>query len=116
MTLELTEKKTLPVIVSTVLSFVFKKLYNACKNAGFPELRSEPAPVANARFADFTVLRKTKALFGKDATGKKLCFCKRYFWKMKEKPANKDRGLCFATKSKITRKNSAHFEDYKNTA
>ena len=45
---------------------------------------------------------KTKAFFGKDTARKKLRFCIRYLWKMKEKPANLNRGLCFSIKWKAT--------------
>ena len=38
---------------------------------------------------------KTKAFFGKDTAGKKLCFCIRYLWKRKEKLANLNRGDMF---------------------
>ena len=38
---------------------------------------------------------KTKAFFGKDTARKKLHFCISYFWKMKEKPANLNRRVCF---------------------
>ena len=58
---------------------------------------------------------KTKAFFGKDtARKKKLCFCIRYLWKMKEKPANLNRGVCFSLKWKATCKNWAHLDKKKN--
>ena len=44
------------------------------------------------------VFGKTKAFFGKDTARKKTAFCiLRYFWKMKEKPANLNRwGMFFS--------------------
>ena len=56
---------------------------------------------------------KTKAFFGKDTARKKLRFCLRYLWKMKEKPANLNRGLCFSTKWKATCRNWAHLDEEK---
>ena len=57
---------------------------------------------------------KTKAFFGKDTARKKLRFCIRYLWKMKEKPANLNRGLCFSIKWKATCRNWAHLDKEKN--
>ena len=48
---------------------------------------------------------KTKAFFGKDTARKKLHFCICYLWKMKEKPANLNMGVCFSTKWKATCRN-----------
>ena len=59
---------------------------------------------------------KIKALFGKDAASKKLRFCIRYLWKMKEKLENKKRGLCFSMKSKATCKNCLICTRKTNTA
>ena len=56
---------------------------------------------------------KTKAFFGKDTARKKLRFCIRYLWKMKEKPANLNRGLCFSIKWKATCRNWAHLDEEK---
>ena len=56
---------------------------------------------------------KTKAFFGKDTARKKLHFCILYLWKMKEKPANLNRGLCFSIKWKATCRNLAHLDEEK---
>ena len=56
---------------------------------------------------------KTKAFFGKDTPRKKLRFCTPYLWKMKEKPANLNRGLCFSIKWKATCQNWAHLDEEK---
>ena len=56
---------------------------------------------------------KTKAFFGKDTARKKLRFCIRYLWKMEEKPANLNRGLCFSIKWKATCRNWAHLDEEK---
>ena len=45
--------------------------------------------------------------------GKKLHFCIRYLWKMKEKPANLNRGVCFSIKWKATSQNWAHLDKEK---
>ena len=64
-----------------------------CKNAGFPE----PALAANVRFPD--------SIVWKGRHQEKNCVFSCYLWKMKEKPANKNGGLCFSMKSKATCKN-----------
>ena len=58
--------KHCPVSFSAVLCFVFEKINNASKNAGFPE----PALAANG-----SIIWKNiwTALFGKDAAKKKNC-------------------------------------------
>ena len=58
---------------------------------------------------------KAKAFFGKDTARKKTPFLHslRYFWKMKEKPANLNRGSCFSMKWEATCKNWAHLDEEK---
>ena len=56
---------------------------------------------------------KAKAFFGKDTARKKLHFCIRYLWKMKEKPANLNRAVCFSMKWKATCRNWAHLDEEK---
>ena len=56
---------------------------------------------------------KTKVFFGKDTARKKLRFCIRYLWKMKEKPANLNSWLCFSIKWKATCRNWAHLDEEK---
>ena len=52
----------------------------------------EPALAANARFAD-SIVWKNKSFLWKGHRQEK--FCIRYFWKMKEKPENLNRGYVF---------------------
>ena len=91
MTLDLTGKQ-LPAIFSAVL-FSFSRNF------------LEPALVANARFADSIVWKNKSSLSKGHRQEKKLHFCIRYLWKMKEKPANLNRGVCFSLKWKATCKN-----------
>ena len=93
MTLDLTGKHC-PVIFSAVLFFVFEK----CALRGF------------------YCLVKQKLSLERTLPGKKLCFCIRYLWKMKEKPANLNRGVCFSLMWKATCKNCAHLDEEKNSA
>ena len=74
--------KHCPVIFSAVLFFVLRNFL-------------EPALAANAHFADSIVWKKQKLSLERTPPGKKLRFCIRYFWKMKEKPANLNRGGMF---------------------
>ena len=55
---------------------------------------------------------KTKAVFGKDAPRKKLCFGICYLWETEKKPVNKNRGRCFSMKSKATCKHRAHLDEH----
>ena len=99
MTLDLTGKRC-PVIFSAVLFFVFEK-FSSTSTGGKSALRW------------FYCLEKQKLSLERTPPGKKLRFCIRYLWKMKEKPANLNRGLCFSIKWKATCRNWAHLEKEK---
>ena len=98
-TLDLTGKR--PVIFSAVLFFVFEK-FSSTSTGGKCALRW------------FYCLEKQKLSLERTPPGKKLRFCIRYLWKMKEKPANLNRGLCFSIKWKATCRNWAHLDEEKN--
>ena len=99
-TLDLTGKRC-PVIFSAVLFFVFEK-FSSTSTGGKCALRW------------FYCLEKQKFSLEKTPPGKKLRFCIRYLWKMKEKPANLNGGLCFSIKWKATCRNWAHLDEEKN--
>ena len=99
-TLDLTGKRC-PIIFSAVLFFVFEK-FSSTSTGGKCALRW------------FYCLEKQKLSLERTPPGKKLRFCIRYLWKMKEKPANLNRGLCFSIKWKATCRNSAHLDEEKN--
>ena len=80
-TLDLTGKRC-PVIFSAVLFFVFEK-FSSTSTGGKCALRW------------FYCLEKQKLSLERTPPGKKLRFCIRYLWKMKEKPADLNGGLCF---------------------
>ena len=63
----------------------------------------------------FYCLEKQKLSLERTLPGKKLRFCIRYLWKMKEKPApaNLSRGVCFSMKWKATCRNWAHLDEEK---
>ena len=98
-TLDLTGKRC-PVIFSAVLFFVFEK-FSSTSTGGKCTLRW------------FYCLEKQKLSLERTPPGKKLRFCIRYLWKMKEKPANLNRGLCFSIKWKATCRNWAHLDEEK---
>ena len=98
-TLDLTGKRC-PVIFSAVLFFVFEK-FSSTSTGGKCALRW------------FYCLEKQKLSLERTPPGKKLRFCIRYLWKMKEKPANLNRGLCFSIKWKATCRNWAHLDEEK---
>ena len=81
MTLDLTGKRC-PVIFFCCFVFRFREIFF---NQHWRQMRASL----------ILLFGKTKAFFGKDTARKKLRFCIRYLWKMKEKPANLNRGLCF---------------------
>ena len=99
MTLDLTGKRC-PVIFSAVLFFVFEKFFSTSTD-GKCALRW------------FYCLEKQKLSLERTLPGKKLCFCIRYLWKRKEKPANLNRGVCFSMKWKATCRNWAHLDEEK---
>ena len=73
----------------------------------------QPALVANVRFAD-SIVWKNKSFLWKGHRQEKNCvFALRYFWKMKEKPANLNRGVCFSMNWKATCRNWAHLNEEK---
>ena len=80
-TLDLTGKRC-PVIFSAVLFFVFEK-FSSTSTGGKCALRW------------FYCLEKQKLSLERTPPGKKLRFCIRYLWKMKEKPANLNRRYVF---------------------
>ena len=98
-TLDLTGKHC-PVIFSAVLFFVFEK-FSWTSTGGKCALRW------------FYCLEKQKLSLERTPPGKKLRFCIRYLWKMKEKPANLNRGVCFSMKWKATCQNWAHLDEEK---
>ena len=98
-TLDLTGKHC-PVIFSAVLFFVLEKF-------------SWTSPGGKCALHWFYCLEKQKFSLERTPPGKKLLFCIRYFWKMKEKPANLNRGVCFPLKWKATCKNWAHLDEEK---
>ena len=98
-TLDLTGKRC-PVIFSAVLFFVFEK-FSSTSTGGKCALRW------------FYCLEKQKLSLERTPPGKKLRFCIRYLWKMKEKPANLNGGLCFSIKWKATCRNWAHLDEEK---
>ena len=99
-TLDLTGKRC-PVIFSAVLFFVFEK-FSSTSTGGKCALRW------------FYCLEKQKLSLERTPPGKKLRFCICYLWKMKEKPANLNGGLCFSIKWKATCRNWAHLDEEKN--
>ena len=99
-TLDLTGKRC-PVIFSAVLFFVFEK-FSSTSTGGKCALRW------------FYCLEKQKLSLERTPPGKKLRFCIPYLWKMKEKPANLNGGLCFSIKWKATCRNWAHLDEEKN--
>ena len=99
-TLDLTGKRC-PVIFSAVLFFVFEK-FSSTSTGGKCALHW------------FYCLEKQKLSLERTPPGKKLRFCIRYLWKMKEKPANLNGGLCFSIKWKATCRNWAHLDEEKN--
>ena len=99
-TLDLTGKRC-PVSFSAVLFFVFEK-FSSTSTGGKCALRW------------FYCLEKQKLSLERTPPGKKLRFCIRYLWKMKEKPANLNGGLCFSIKWKATCRNWAHLDEEKN--
>ena len=99
-TLDLTGKRC-PVIFSAVLFFVFEK-FSSTSTGGKCALRW------------FYCLEKQKLSLERTPPGKKLRFCIRYLWKMKEKPANLNGGLCFSIKWQATCQNWAHLDEEKN--
>ena len=99
-TLDLTGKRC-PVIFSAVLFFVVEK-FSSTSTGGKCALRW------------FYCLEKLKLSLERTPPGKKLRFCIHYLWKMKEKPANLNGGLCFSIKWKATCRNWAHLDEEKN--
>ena len=99
-TLDLTGKRC-PVIFSAVFFFVFEK-FSSTSTGGKCALRW------------FYRLEKQKLSLERTPPGKKLRFCIRYLWKMKEKPADLNGGLCFSIKWKATCRNWAHLDEEKN--
>ena len=91
-TLDLTGKHC-PVIFPAVLFFFVKKF--------------------SWTSTDSIVWKNKSFLWKGHCQEKKLRFCIRYLWKMKEKPANLNRGVCFSMKWKATCKNWAHLEEKK---
>ena len=73
----------------------------------------QPVLAANARFADSIVWKNKSFLWKGHRQEKKLRFCICYLWKMKEKPANFNRGVCFSMKWKATCQNWAHLDEEK---
>ena len=98
-TLDLTGKRC-PVIFSAVLFFVFEK-FSSTSTGGKCALRR------------FYCLEKQKLSLERTPPGKKLRFCIRYLWKMKEKPANLNKGVCFSIKWKATCRTWAHLDEEK---
>ena len=98
-TLDLTGK-CCPVFFSAALFFVFEK-FSSTSTGGKCALRW------------FYCLEKQKLSLERTPPEKKLCFCIRYLWKMKEKPANLNRGVCFSIKWKATCRNWAHLDEEK---
>ena len=98
-TLDLTGKRC-PVIFSAVLFFIFEK-FSSTSTGGKCTLRW------------FYCLEKQKLSLERTPPGKKLRFCIRYLWKMKEKPANLNRGVYFSMKWKATCWNWAHLDEEK---
>ena len=98
-TLDLTGKRC-PVIFAAVLFFVFEK-FSSTSTGGKCALRW------------FYCLEKQKLSLERTPPGKKLRFCIRYLWKMKEKPANLNSGVCFSIKWKATCRNWAHLDEEK---
>ena len=80
-TLDLTAKLC-PVIFSAVLFFVLEKF-------------SWTSPGDKCALRWFYCLEKQKLSLERTPPGKKLRFCIHYLWKMKEKPANLNRGYVF---------------------
>ena len=99
-TLDLTGKRC-PVIFSAVLFFVFEK-FSSTSTGGKCALRW------------FYCLEKQKLSLERTPPVQKLRFCIRYLWKMKEKPADLNGGLCFSIKWKATCRNWAHLDEEKN--
>ena len=98
-TLDLTGKRC-PVIFSAVLFFVFEKF-------------SSTSTGGKCALCWFYCLEKQKLSLKRTPRGKKLRFCIHYLWKMKEKPANLNRGVCFSIKWKATYWNWAHLDEEK---
>ena len=103
MTLDLTGKRC-PVIFSAVLFFVFEK-FSSTSTGGKCALRW------------FYCLEKQKLSLERTPPGKKLRFCIRYLWKMKEKPEKNtllfNRRVFFSIKWKATCRNWAHLDEEK---
>ena len=98
-TLDLTGKHC-PVIFSAVLFFVFEKF-------------SWTSTGSKCALRWFYCLEKQKLSLVRTLPGKKLRFCIRYLWKMKEKPTNLNRGVRFSMKWKATCQNWAHLDKEK---
>ena len=98
-TLDLTGKHC-PVIFSAVLFSTFKKF--SCTSTG-----------GKCTLCLFYSLEKQKLSLERTPPGKKLHFCIRYLWKMKEKPANLNREVHFSMKWKATCKNWTHLDEEK---
>ena len=98
-TLDLTGKRC-PVIFSAVLFFVFEKF-------------SSTSTGGKCTLLWFYCLEKQKLSLERTPPGKKLRFCICYLWKMKEKPTNLNRGVCFSMKWKATCRNWAHLDEEK---
>ena len=93
-------RKRCPVIFSAVLFFVFEKF-------------SSTSTGSKCALRWFYCLEKQKLSLERTPPGKKLHFWIRYLWKMKEKPANLNRGVCFSMKWKATCRNWAHLDEEK---
>ena len=98
-TLDLTGKHR-PMIFFCCFVFRFREI---CLNQPWWQMRASL----------ILLFGKTKAFFGKDIARKKPRFCICYLWKMKEKPANLNSGVCFSLKWKATCKNCAHLDEEK---
>ena len=92
--------KTLPVIFSAVLFFIFKRF-------------SWTSTGSKCALRWFYCLEKQKLSLERTPPGKKLRLCIRYLWKVKEKPANLNMGVCFSMKWKATCQNWAHLDEEK---
>ena len=93
-------RKTLSHNFSAVLFFVFEKF-------------SSTSTGSKCMLRWICCLEKQTLSLERTPQGKKLRFCLRYLWKMKEKPANLNRGVCFSMKRKATSRNWAHLDEEK---